>query len=125
MAGMAWMIRKSATPARMTMMRTAAPVLNPLKMESAGRDLVRPDLAPPTGAPGRFTVLLVLLVWPERAAGVSLPSFFLELAARGRPDGGWDLLNYYLTSFRLVATSARIEAGSGAAPAFFAAMAWP
>jgi hypothetical protein len=76
------------------MISEAAPVLKPLKIRSAGRDFARPALALPIGAPGRFTMLLtklswlVRLVWTFASAGVSLTSFFLELAARGRPDGG-------------------------------------
>jgi hypothetical protein len=87
MAGSALMIRKIATPARITMISDAAPVLRPLKMLSAGRDLARPGLAL-LGAPGRFVVVLEYLVWAVMPAGVSLTSFFLELAARGRPDDG-------------------------------------
>ena len=99
-AGRACTMRKSATPARMTMMDAAAPVERPKKMRSAGRDFALTDLAlPPRGAPGRSGFLLTFVVWPfeslsldfDTTAGVSLTSFFLELAARGRPDGGWNL----------------------------------
>jgi len=62
MAGTDLTMRKIATPARMTMMSDAAPVLSPRKMESAGRDLTRPALTL-LGAPGRDALLLILLAW--------------------------------------------------------------
>jgi len=79
------------------MMDAAAPVERPRKTLSAGRDFARTDLAlPPRGAPDRFELLLNFFVWPfeplssDRGtiAGVSLTSFFLELAGAGQTMDG-------------------------------------
>jgi hypothetical protein len=58
----------------MTMIETAAPVENPKKIRSAGRDFVRTDLAPPVGAPGRFVLFVAFLVWPFESVSFDVVS---------------------------------------------------
>jgi len=110
-------------------MSSAEPKLRPKKMRSAGRDLTRADPAPPWGErgpdaeeePGASTELL-----RERTAGFVVTDVFSrEVSERALPGLKQANAYNYLMSSRLFEIFARVAAGIGADPAFFAAIFWP